>query len=87
MLSMFGAQFFFPSRTAKAKDAKSTRAWIEESRNELFIYYLWSEGIVISLARVLASNSKVSFAKSIALKSLKSKRGDYLGNLTFSVYR
>lgn len=87
MLSIFGAQFFFPSRTANVKEAKSTRAWIEESRNDVFVYYLWCEAIVISLARVLASNSEVSFARSIALKSLKSKRGDYIGNLTFSVYR
>ncbi len=85
MLSIFGAQFFFPSRTASTKETKPTRAWVKESEDDSFIYCLWHERVLISLARVLASNCEVSSAESMTLKSLKSKRGDYLGNLTFSV--
>lgn len=87
MLSIFGAQFFFPSRTVSTKEAKPTRAWVVESDDDFFIYCLWHERVLISLARVLASNCEVSFNESMTLKSLKSKRGDYLGNLTFSVSR
>ena len=85
MLSVFGAQFFFPSRTASTKETKSTRAWVEDCEDDFFIYCLWREGVLISLARLLASNCEVSSPEPITLKSLKSKRGEYLGNLTFSV--
>lgn len=88
MLSVFGAQFFFPPRTGRPKDTSSTRSWQEvitnKKRDDFFIYCLWIEAIPISLARVLASNCEVSFHKSLAFKSLKDKRGDYLGNLKFS---
>lgn len=85
MLSVFGAQFFFPSRTASTREKNSTRAWVEDSRDDYFIYCLWSEKVPVSLARILASNCELSFTESMTLKSLKSKRGDYLGNLTFSI--
>lgn len=88
MLSVFGAQFFFPARTGRPKDTNSTRSWQaiirDNKRDERFIYCLWNEPVPISLARVLASNRRVSFHDSLTFKSVKDRRGDYLGNLKFS---
>ena len=85
ILSTIGAQLFFPTRTANnARETKSTRGWNKNKKDDFFIYCLWNKKIPVSLARVLASNCEVSFGKVPTHKSLKAKRGDYLGNMAFS---
>jgi CRISPR-associated protein Csb3 len=88
MLSVFGAHFFFPTRTAQPRETKSTRSWIQNSinnkREDHFIYSLWLNKCPISLARVLASTGNVLTNKSVAFNSVKDRRGEYLGNLKFS---
>lgn len=85
ILSTIGAQLFFPTRTAtNARETKSTRGWNENKKDDFFIYCLWSKKVPVSLARVLAANCNVPSEKAATYKSLKAKRGDYLGNMAFS---
>lgn len=88
MLSVFGAHFFFPIRTAQPRETKSTRSWtqglINNKREDYFTYCLWLNKCPISLARVLASTGNDSTDKTVIFNSVKDRRGDYLGNLKFS---
>ncbi len=74
LLSMFGAQYFFPTRNRPSKGITSSRGWIT---NDEFQYALWTTPIPITLARLAASGAGINQSHTIPIKAKRAMKGKY----------
>ena len=84
LLAMFGAQYFFATRTKQANEIVSSRGWTKENRRYFFDYSLWLMPVPIALARSLANApTQVPENKILSFRSPRATRDKY-SNLTLS---
>jgi hypothetical protein len=84
LLAMFGAQYFFTTRTKQTSEIVSSRGWAKDNRRYFFDYSLWLMPVPIVLARSLANApTQVPENKTMSFRSPRATRDKY-SNLTLA---